>query len=215
MAALPYVRLEVGGTISGTQTWSVGFSFGLVSMPTNGQVFTWLSGIVTNVATWINATGGVKTLWGTNVTYNRLRAYAYNASAMTAGAQSQVIVTPITGAGGITLPPQCAVVHSLLTGSPGAGNRGRIYVPITTGGSTTNAQLTNTTCSNLATALATFLAAVASSHVGADLATPVIATRGSKPYHTLGSVGVDSKLDTQRRRTDKIAATTPLTAVAI
>jgi hypothetical protein len=76
-------------------------------------------------------------------------------------------------------------------------------------------QLTSAWCTGLATSLAALLTSISGTSIAGTAAVPVVAARGSKPYQVLGSVGVDSKIDTQRRRTDKIGPTTPLVAVPI
>lgn len=209
MALLPFVRLTVGGHMDASnQTWSFGTSWGLTSLPTPAQLFTWLGLVSPLVTSYINATSGPKSCWGANTTYDTLQCYAYDANATSAGSQAAIVVTPIVGATSPSLPTQLAVVHSLLSAFPGRKNRGRYYMPFTgnTGAFGTNGQLSTTQAAAYSTTGAAFLRSVALTSIGTQPAIPVIATRGSSPYVLVSSVNVDSKIDTQRRRTDKEAA---------
>lgn len=209
MAALPFVRLVVGGHMDASnQTWSVGTSWGLATMPTNAQLFTWLTGVGAATTTYINATGGPKAMWGNNTVYDTLECYAYDANATTAGAQAAAAVTPIAGLVSPPLPTQLAIVHSLLSGSPGRKNRGRYYMPMTSASllGTSEGQLTAAACTSLSTTAVAWFHAVSAIDIGTQAPIPVVATRGSEPYVLIESINVDSKVDTQRRRVDKEAA---------
>ena len=212
MASAPYVRLLVHGHIGNSQGWSLGMSFGYLTPVTSSDLFTWLGLVGADIDTWMqDATGGpVPILFGSNTTYDGLNCYQYPANATKADAQAAVVVTKRTGTGA-PIPSQLAVAYSLYTGNPGRDQRGRFYVPITRTPQTgfdTQGQLTAATCGNLATAAATMIQAVASRPLAGQTLTPVVASVGSKAYRVLGSVAVDSLVDTQRRRTDKVAITT-------
>lgn len=204
MASDPYARVVIGGTLYGSQGWSIGVSFALGSPPTNTKLYQWLLLLAPHVHTWAFAmTGGTPT-WGTLTKCNSLATYGYAAGSVTATAQAQAPLEEVAGSASATLPPQCAVVHSLLSGAPGRKNRGRVYVPLTAGGAIGNGQLPATKCQELASDMATLLTSMSAEDYDGSPTTPSIATTRPVPTIPIGAVAVDSVVDTQRRRTDKI-----------
>lgn len=202
-----YVRAVISGTIRSAQSWSVGCSFIVIGSgaPSQNDLDTWVNAYASGVTTWWGAAGGAGHINGPDVNVTKISGYFYEGRGTTAGLVSQKSVLLTGSAATQFLPPQVSVVQSLRTGTPGRMNMGRMYVPATAAaiGSSTM-QLSQTQCDQLATATAALInhgneAALGSTAVGAG---PLVGGVGN--YYD--QVIVDSRLDTQRRRQDKLSA---------
>lgn len=106
-------------------------------------------------------------------------------------------LTPVAGTGtGAFMPPQCALVTTLLTGAAGRRTRGRMYWPIDLGMSTTP-QLPSTVVDRYCLAVETFLGKVTNRLTGSSV--HVVSNAGSSS-RAVTQIRCDSKVDTQRRR---------------
>lgn len=205
MAFLPYVRLVASGTLHSTQTWSVGCSFSNDGTATSGNLSTWLAAAVGPTGTFFTAVAAQ--CWDTTTNYTALRAYLYPAlggASSTAGVSGATV----TGTGASTMSPQTALVMSYRSGVAGRKGRGRMYLPVTTNaglGSGTG-QFLPANATTIATAGKTWLDAMNALSIGTSAAIASIASRDSGLGFPIVSLIVDTKLDTQRRRTDKIVA---------
>ena len=117
-----------------------------------------------------------------------------------------------------------AIVHSLLSGRPGRANRGRFYLPLTAANiGDSLGEVPTATQTALCSAFKTLVLAVTAVNCGGRPVILAVASPDSvdkdgntvsRPVVPVGTVLVDSKIDTQRRRADKIAATR-LTSLAL
>lgn len=211
----PTIRLVASGRILSSQSWSVGISMNAGPGP---YVDAQLQALVNEFSTRF------QTLWGTGSTgtlskinaagvdLRSFRAYVYPQRGVPAILAAGVDITPVPGNGGFSQPPQCALVASLRTALPGRGNRGRMYLPCTNVTLGTNGQMTLATVQPIAAGVATLLTAMNTFTTGAGYGNVVIAGSAGNPI--VNAVQVDSEIDTQRRRTDKlVAASTAVSAV--
>lgn len=206
MAYVPYVRLVIGGVIDTAQSWSMGMSFSNDGTATNAELLTWLGAITTPIHAWLTSSD-VLACWGTTTIANQLRAYSYPALGG-AASQSSVFITPITGDGGTPLPRQLSIVHSLRSAVAGRKGRGRFYMPFTSGANLdATGQASSAHVTNLAAEFKTFVDAANVLDIGAAPALLGVASRDSGFDVVSTAVIVNSKIDTQRRRTDKVAIT--------
>lgn len=206
MAFLPYIRLSLRGTIDVQQSWSINMSFSNDGTATNAELLTWLGSVDGLTKTWFG-TAAVKNLcWDANTTYTHLAAYSYPAVGP-AASQAQLFSAGVVGTGGGSCPRQCAVVHSLRSGVSGRSGRGRFYMPNTNNDfSGANGQLPSSTCTALATAFKTWVDGMNVLSVGSAPAILGIAGASTGQHVISTDVVVNSLVDTQRRRTDKLAA---------
>lgn len=204
MALTPFVRLLLTGTLTGAQTWSVGLSFEAGALVPAATLQTWLAAISPEVDTFWTT---YKNLVGTDTTLSALRAYGYDSGGTKSATEASITKSSVGAATSPNLPTQCAMVVSLRSGNSSRSGRGRIYLPIRNAAQLSNGQLANANCDALAAAVKVLIDAIVTHPFGTGGSPiPAIATGGSKPPVPILSVQVDSKVDTQRRRTDKVAA---------
>lgn len=153
--------------------------------------------------TWWGDLGSIVAVAG--LTVNKVRSYYYAAEATAAGLVSEHSINAGFGGSAATAPNQCALVASLRSSVPGMKNQGRIYIPCLNPGSMTGALLSGTTAGTVATATADLLDGLNA----IDLYGPVVA--GSNGAEVT-SVRVDNIVDTQRRRRNRLVATTTANA---
>lgn len=207
MAQGPFVRLILAGTIQVSQGWSVGLSFSTDIAPAGPDLQTWLNSIVTATTTWWNASGGPGQLSAGDTTLSSLRAYSYAAGATKSSAEASITMA-LVGTPSRILPTQCSLVVSLRSGNSSRHGRGRIYLPVGGSVNITAGQYTSAACTALATATKTYLDALNASSIAPAVNHGLaVATGGSNPAIIVQGIQVNSKIDTQRRRTDKIGAT--------
>jgi hypothetical protein len=145
----------------------------------------------------------------TDAGYDGVRVYSYNDAT---GKASFIADSPIGRPGrqtaGTNLPNQCCIVVTLKTGVAGRRNTGRIYVPLTKWNVGAGGQLASTDVTNIAgwwSALFTQLNSAASpAHVG-------VLSQKYGTYHSATALTCDTKVDIQRRRANRLAATSKAT----
>jgi hypothetical protein len=195
------VKCVISGTLPSGEIFAFGFQ--MDGSGISGQLaLTQLLGVVSGSLTGNFLTTAVKALFGTGVVFTTVSLYYYNGGSTAAlQAQNSGINTPGTSAAA-QLPDQCALVVSLLTGIPGRTKRGRLYLPpMSAGLMNGNGQLSSATCTTVAAAMAAFFNGIRTSANGAQ---PVVASATAGTKTPLTSVRVDSIVDTQRRRRNKI-----------
>lgn len=201
-----FVRLVAGGTMAGTQTWSTG-----VAVAAGGieQTQTQVDGLLTafrNAFTTLWGAAGAGVLGARNdstVNLRTFRAYYYATGAAPVTLQAAQDVAPINGTSSqAALPYQVAVVASLLTGRPGRSFRGRMYLPYTAATFAADHQLSQPNVDSLAAALKTMFDSI-NTYTTAN-GPGDVAVAGSAGPIPISQVRVDSELDIQRRRSDKI-----------
>jgi hypothetical protein len=195
------VKVVIGGNQFGGEEFAYGFQ--LDGSNIDGQLaLTNLLGVVVGSLNGNFLTTDVKGIFHTSTVWHSVRLYLYKG-----GSQASLIAERTdlnvagTGSSG-PLPLQCAIVASLETGVPGRSNRGRSYLPtpsLQVMGA--NSQVTSTVCTVLANAYAAMLTGIKQSSNGAN---PVVASATKGAMTPLSNVRVDSAVDTQRRRRNKV-----------
>lgn len=182
------------------------------------------SGIVGNVTDEDNVAGNVvgsltgnllttavRALFTTAVSWTNVTHYFYGSS----GVLARTLITPVSVAGTAAtgqLPPQCATVVSLRTGAAGRANRGRTYFPAFAAAnlSGNTGQWNSTVPGTLANAYKAFLDGVNSLSPNP---VPIVMSLSQGAKVPLVTVEVDSRVDTQRRRSQQLIVTTKAVAV--
>jgi hypothetical protein len=202
------VRLVISGHLRGSQDWSTSLwiDHGLGDpVPTQAQLTAYNTACETPVQSWITANIN---LWDSTTYADTLTSYFYPAGSTIATVQSPGATINVHGTATTGAPSQLAVVHSLRTLTAGRRGRGRVYFPMTsTSAIQSDGQLSDTLCSGMAGALVSLIRSLNAINLGSttDGGAVSVASRAGGAYHAVSSVVVNSKIDTQRRREDKVA----------
>jgi hypothetical protein len=205
----PIVRLVFRGSIQTTQTWSTALSAHPTVVPTGAELQTWCDTVSgTPLQTWLTTASGIRTIWFSSTTkLSRMDAYYIPANSLVATLQASTVVSSSnTGTGTSSMPTQAACVHSLRTSVPGRRGRGRCYFPAD-GASTSAQNLSSTVVTALANSFRTYIQAVNAAALGAGIAQVSVPSKFSSQGYPVLRVVVDSELDVQRRRANKIIGT--------
>lgn len=132
---------------------------------------------------------------------NKVMVYGYPEGGPHASVMAES-PTHKVGGGPAALPLQCCLVATTLTGSPGRSNRGRIYWPVTGANVGTDNQLSEAITQQVATVTYALLAPGEGSGPG-----PIVVSQKHGTFKPITSIRVDSRVDIQRRRAAKEAAT--------
>lgn len=202
----PAYKSVFGGTVSGIQTWSCSLWLARTggSAPSQHDVTVNAGAISAEWQAWF--TGAVKGINHAPLTAESTSLYYYPAGAISAALLGVDEFTHIAANGATDRgPSQLSLVTSLRSSTPGRSGRARFYVPLTETAQLTGGQVSNALVSSLAVAAQTLLQglnAIAPSEGGAFGCCVASFTKGvAEP---IVSIVVDSKIDTQRRREDKI-----------
>lgn len=137
--------------------------------------------------------------------YDNLRVYGYPTGGPTAVSVGVAAIASGAGTGtGQSNPNQVSIVATLRTALAGRRNRGRMYLPANAA-NIISGQLSSAQCTSLATAVAAFFTDINSNAAGPQKV-QVVSITGSVS-NDVTDVSVDSKLDIQRRRANRQAAT--------
>jgi hypothetical protein len=205
MAFAPYVRLVVQGSTKTVQSWSCGMSFTNDGTATGPGMLTWLTTVDGLVKTWLAGTIAT-TLWDTTTVYNRLSAYSYPAAGHSATTAS-ISSTGTTGTAPGLGTSQLAQVFSLRSGVSGRKGRGRFYMPATNREvPTIDGQIAGATLTALGNEFKTFVDAMNLLTIAGKPAILCIAGKASGVTDVATDVVLNSKIETQRRRQDKIVS---------
>lgn len=205
------VRVTLGGLVIGAQRWSVGHTLYTTDTPTGTQMAAIaeaaLSLFKSNV--WVGT--GVAKLAPANSSFTTLdqaRAYFYPP-----GATKATLVGNSTGAavnGSVTSnggAPQLAIVATLEDGLAGRNHKGRMYLPANCNLVSANTlQLSTSQAAGLAGSISDYFEAwINTNPVSSLVLSPVVSSLTAP--RILSAVSVDTVVDTQRRRRDKIVGT--------
>lgn len=204
-----HVRITLGGRLIGAQRWSTGHTVLLgSSAPLTSQLNQLAEGCFSLFKSNVFVGSGSGKLAGVNVsalTLDNARAYFYPGDSTTAsmiGVSSGAAVSGSASSNGTA--PQLCLVATLEDGLAGRRHKGRMYLPLT-------AQITSAASLQIdqpaaaafaASTAAYFTALINTSPVPGLTITPVVSSLTSAA--PLTSVSVDTVIDTQRRRRDKI-----------
>lgn len=107
-----------------------------------------------------------------------------------------------TGPGAETMPPQLAIVVSLLTALAGGRNRGRLYLPGPTNAAIDlTGRLVQANCTTIVNAWG---AAFTAGTTAVPTLVPVVYSRMNRSVQPITRLSVGNVIDTQRRRRDKL-----------
>jgi hypothetical protein len=200
-------KITYGGTtgVAG-QGWSSGFwvNFGLAVPPTQAQ---WDAYSILIAAIVDSRMGTLASRWDATTNYSRFRTDYYAGGSLRPTLVSAPPPGGATGSGSRTLPGFCALVASLRTGNPMRHGRGRMYLPATGITLTGDGETDGTTCTAYSTNMANMFTSV--NAVPAPWITfglVVVASHVTGFVYPVTNVVVDSKIDVQHRRTDKLGA---------
>lgn len=216
MAALnlPSNKVTISGTIGqAAQTWSTSFwiSTGIGTAPTQALVDAYAANVRTPLATFVAAIRGY---WSPLVNYTAMKLTHYPAASLVPDFVSSPVVVVQQGAVAAKLPGYCSVVASLRSSSPTRSGRGRMYLPTNVVSTTTDGEMALADVTTIANATAALFTAVNSIAVGYDSGSGIVSVAS---HHTtlqrpVVRVVVDSKLDVQHRRTNKLGADSVVSA---
>lgn len=206
------LQATFGGLIASGQRWSIGLHFALVgtpATPTATQMSAWANQLFDDFASsaWdATATGTVnlRSIAGAAATFDSVRTYWRPSEAGPATVIGASTRTPFVGSGSPNLPPQCAIVATLLTEFAGKSYKGRIYLPNRTEIVDASGNFAATRAKLMATTVANFISLARTRSVGSQLAIPAVL--GQYGANQITAVAVDTVVDTQRRRRDKVVA---------
>lgn len=194
-----------GGALPGGEVWQNGVTQRTDVAPTQAQLDEGANTAATALVTWWAALPVAFSAQG--FTLLNVRSYYYPGGSGAAALVASKAIAAALHNNSQTAPNQCALVASLRSGTPGPKNQGRIYVPCPNPGSLTNGNVGTSTASGLASATAGLLSTLNA----IDLYGAVVVGSNGAPVTT---VRVDTILDTQRRRRNKLLPTaSPSTAV--
>lgn len=212
MAAPVHARLRIGGQLFGDANWSIGINF------SSGQSTDPFANLTLDVQgalqTWVDA---VKALNTGNVLPPLARGFLSNAGTIgfirgsrigLDGKESAVALVEInpapTGQDAATHSAQNCLTVSLLTGAPGASNRGRLYLPYLAG-QLNNGRVPGSNTATLATQMGQWLKDLgnaANGFGGEGGVNACVASNTAGRLRRVSSVRVGNRLDTQRRRAE-------------
>lgn len=206
---MAFNRMTVDGYIAtNLESWSCSFAFATttgLAVDDSATLSAWCDAVMT---LFQGATGWaqvVKATIGSDSGIRRVRCYHYDSPGGAATAGGQSTANTIAGSGGVTQPPQIALVASLLTDIPGRRYRGRFYWPAGTGGVSSNRKASGSCApATVAPAFASMLRSIADAVAGIDLNPVVVSAAGGGSVTPVTRVSVGDVYDTQRRRRDAI-----------
>lgn len=205
---LGYSRHVLIGHLSGGEIFQTGFW--VSEAPSDAAATT---ADAQAVATYLNAhwadTGSPVSLLDSASGYDSIKVYSYPNGGPDASYVGEANLTGAVGTGTQSLPDQCALVISLHTGMSGRRHKGRMYLPMTKGTVATGGQLAGSLVNNYATWWATTFGGI-NSAVSPGFAVVLSQVAGSAQRVT--EVAVDTRVDIQRRRADRIVPAATATA---
>lgn len=144
----------------------------------------------------------------TSTSFTNLDAYLYTGGSGAAKTYHGLITGKAGTNASLTLPPQLAVVVSLRTGRPGRSYRGRSYLPAPAANqlSAIGGQLGSGTVDALSLAFHDMLASLGTVPDPYIPLPPVVASAKTSAMSLITAITVDSVLDTQRDRRNKLVA---------
>lgn len=204
---MSYVRVSIKGQIGTTDVWSINPVFD-PSWEVEGDVDqTKLDAACQAIANRTIPTG-LRATMSTAVNRNgaQLEVRRNSDDALLA-ISTAVSTTAVTGLATAKMPPQCAIVASLRTDTPGASGRGRLYWPCMDGLLVSTGRLDPTVQTNFLNDMKAYMAGI-----DTDLSTQFVgitfdlAVRSRKTHTSPHVVRLQAGnvVDTQRRRRDAI-----------
>lgn len=153
----------------------------------------------TGLPTALAATFMLGTQW------TAVNTYAVNSAGKATAQAESVFPATVKGSSGNSMPPQVALVGTLLTGAPGRSQRGRIYLGgVGSAGITATGRVSTATRDAAALGLAGFYRRVRHVAGAPDAFRPVVVSPTLGTARKITHVQVGDVYDTQRRRRNKL-----------
>lgn len=199
-----YLRMAVQGTIDSAQSWSVGLSINPNGAAYSQSVLTaYAAALAPSLTTFFT---GFAPYCDSGTVVNDITVYQYDAGAPSAGVQGRFnYVTKPVGSSSTKLDSRMSMVASLLSATSGRAGRGRIYLP-GAGVAMTNRQFSAGPVGAIAPLVAAWIRAINLVNIGST-SPGTVCIAGASALMPVTTVRIDSKVDTQRRRSDKLPAT--------
>lgn len=211
MAAVPLsIRVVLSGTLYGGEVFAHGFSFDGTAINGNSVKEDAFAGASLGYLTSALLTATHRAYYNTTTTWTKQRCYFYSGSGVLTRTTEDAISFAGTAAAGC-LPTQLAVVASLRTGIAGRANRGRTYLPNPATPAIASGvvpQLSATATAAIANAVRNYVSGLGHDVNGGPA---VVASLSQGAMIPISNVTVDSRIDVQRSRAQKIVATTTST----
>lgn len=216
MPAGDFVKFIFGGSVGGSEHWSVGlwFSITIDHIPTPTEMNTGAAGSLNDLNTklWQTTGGGLKSANSSGTTLASSTLYFYRNGVLQA--RGAATITPDAGSGSAPQPVYVARCVTLLSASPGRSKRGRAYLPWTGQAPSATTGLWGSGSGPL-TGLKDAIDAIAlaAAHLTGTSQMNCVVMSGTHGLATdVVSLRMDNKPDTQRGRERSIAATLQETA---
>lgn len=199
--------LVLSGTISTTQSWSVGVHIihdNSDEAPSAANLGSMLSAYDSAIQSWGLACAPT---WSTLTVLTTATLSSYVPTSGKAHTTSKLRLTAVGGGSGSVMPSQVSIVATKHSNLSGESAMGRWYQPGTGLSLTAAYQVTQGTCDLLAEATGSLFTAINQTNgtaQGLHNLACVIASRTTQTFHPIDEVTVDSRADVQRRRGDKI-----------
>lgn len=203
---MPYpaktIKTVIGGTIGAQEIFAFGFQ--LDGSNVSGQVdLDGVNGACVAALTNNFLVSATLDLFAQAVTFDSVRNYLYTGGTTASLVSESTGINKHSAVAQVALPNQCAVVVTLETGTPGRSHRGRAYLPpVNINALRQDGQLLSSACTQLANSFASMLKALHDDP--APVGRPVVASATKGSMTTVNQVRVDSIVDTQRRRRNKL-----------
>jgi len=201
------VKQVFSGTTQGGEVFAHSLWFDFGSQPSQADLdnFCATSRLTFNSQVGITA---VKSALPNTTAYTNLTLYSYAGGPNADLVSQNGVALACTGTASNALPDQLCMVMSILTGIPGRSFRGRSYLPACAAASlATTGQAGSGTCDTFANAWAGYINGMQAGGGGTPAVTLVVASAARSLMTPAILVSVDSRLDTQRRRSAKQVVT--------
>lgn len=201
-------KVAFGGTLPGGEVWESGF-WVHGALPTSNSEANTTAELWYAQLTASDGSGGVygtaAVVWGDDVVMTYVKIYAYPTGGTTAAFIGEYSGTPKAGSGTTTVPNQICLVVSLRTANAGRQYRGRMYLPASKLAGISNGNVPTSDATAMATAWGTCFS---DWNASGDNGQVVVVSRvGAGHYDVVDVVRVDTIPDTQRKRSNKLQAT--------
>lgn len=198
-----YQRIVIKGVGPGSEIWQTSFATVVTSAITDQPgLQAYLNTVVPFIATWWTA---VKANCYAVYKWTDVLAYQYQSGNTSAQFQAEAVQTPVAGTlASAASPIDTACVVSLRTAVPGRRTRGRMYVPCHASVQPADGNW----AAAVPNALGTATKAMFNSITGGTIGGPVVVSRTGNTYQVVTGLVTDSKPDVQRRRENRLAAST-------
>lgn len=159
----------------------------------------------TMILTGYGTGGGMQTQFKSAALFTSVDCYAVDSEGKATAQASAAFAPTISGTGGSGLPPQVALVVTLLTGVPGRSGRGRMFLGnLAYPNALVSGRVAPEVQASVARNIAGFLTAVRDDPLAEDDFRPVVVSPTTSTARKITSVSVGNVYDTMRSRRNKL-----------